>query len=94
MHTHTSHTHNTHIHTPQGWPKDSTTALAALGFHGLIAAMLGLYLLFWTRWNLVQTLPVCLLLGAALVFVGHKALSGIASERLAAKAGKVVSKMD
>ncbi|KAF5841388.1 Oligosaccharyltransferase subunit Ribophorin II-domain-containing protein [Dunaliella salina] len=80
-----------------GWPQDGMTALSALAFHGLIAAMLGLYLIFWLRWNLIQTLPVALGLGAALVTVGHKALSGIATERLHAKtpaASKVSQKMD
>uniref|UniRef100_A0A7S3QP46 Ribophorin II n=1 Tax=Dunaliella tertiolecta TaxID=3047 RepID=A0A7S3QP46_DUNTE len=80
-----------------GWPQDGMTALSALAFHGLIAAMLGLYLVFWLRWNLIQTLPVALGLGAALVAVGHKALSGIATERLNSKTGvgsKVSQKMD
>ncbi len=78
----------------QAWPRDGTTALSALAFHGLIAAMLGLYLIFWLRWNLVQTLPVALALGAALVAVGHKALSGLATERLRSKTGKPGQKMD
>ncbi len=67
----------------QAWPRDASTSLAALGFHGLLAATLGVYLLFWTQWNLAQTLPVVLGLGAALVVVGQKTLSGIASERIA-----------
>lgn len=70
---------------PQAWPKDASTALAALLFHGLIAAMLGLYLFFWLKWNLAKTLPVALALGAVLAVVGHKALSGLATARLNAK---------
>jgi oligosaccharyltransferase complex subunit delta (ribophorin II) len=61
------------------------TSLAALAFHGLLAAMLGVYLLFWTKWNLAETLPVVLVLGAALALVGHRALSGLATERLSSK---------
>jgi hypothetical protein len=54
----------------QGWPKDSVTAVSALAFHGLIAAMLGLYLLFWLKWNLAQTLPVALALVRVLACLG------------------------
>jgi oligosaccharyltransferase complex subunit delta (ribophorin II) len=32
-------------------------------FHGGIAAMLGLYLLFWVKLNLAQTAPLALLIG-------------------------------
>lgn len=66
----------------QAFPKDGTTALYSLVFHGLIGAMLCLYLLFWVKWNLAQTLPVALVLGSALALVGHKALSGLATSRL------------
>jgi oligosaccharyltransferase complex subunit delta (ribophorin II) len=37
--------------------------LWVLLFHGGIAAMLGLYLLFWLQLNLAQTLPLALGLG-------------------------------
>jgi hypothetical protein len=66
----------------QAWPKDASTGLYALLFHGLIAALLSLYLFFWLKWNLADTLPVALVLGAALAFVGHRALSGLATARL------------
>lgn len=69
----------------KAWPKDGTTSIAALGFHGLTAAFLVVYLLFWTQWNLAETLPVVLALGLALALVGHKALSGLATERFTSK---------
>jgi hypothetical protein len=53
-------------------------------FHGGIAAQLGLYFLFWTQLNLVQTLPLAGAIGVFLVVTGFKALSGISAERLAA----------
>jgi hypothetical protein len=68
--------------TVQAWPKDATTGFYALLFHGLIAALLSLYLFFWLKWDLANTLPVALALGAALAFVGHRALSGLATARL------------
>lgn len=66
----------------QGWPVDAATSLSCLLFHGGIAAMLGLYLIFWLQWNLAQTLPVALAIGVATALVGHQALSGLASARL------------
>lgn len=69
----------------QAWPKDSVTGLAALGFHGVLAAILAVYMLFWTQWSLAQTLPVVLALGVVLMVVGHRALSGLASDRFASK---------
>ena len=68
---------------PQAFPS-GTTGLFALLFHGGIAAQLGLYFLFWTQLNLVQTLPLALALGAFLAVTGYKALSGLAAERNAA----------
>lgn len=57
-------------------------ALWALLFHAGIAALLGLYWLFWTRLNLAQTLPAALGIGVATALVGYKALSGLADARL------------
>ncbi len=73
------------VHSVQAWPKDGTTVLAALLFHGLLAAVLAVYMLFWTQWNLAETLPVVLGLGVLLFLVGHKALSGLATERFSSK---------
>ncbi|KAL6762551.1 Oligosaccharyltransferase subunit Ribophorin II-domain-containing protein [Haematococcus lacustris] len=69
----------------RAWPKDGLTALMALAFHGLLAAMLGLYLFFWLRWDLAHTLPAALALGALLALTGQQALMGLASARLGAK---------
>lgn len=61
-----------------------STGVFALMFHGGLAAQLGLYYLFWTQLNLVQTLPLALALGAFLAVTGYKTLSGLASSRIAA----------
>jgi oligosaccharyltransferase complex subunit delta (ribophorin II) len=47
--------------------------LWVLLFHGGIAAMLGLYLLFWVKLNLAQTLPLALLLGVFTAGEGARA---------------------
>lgn len=44
--------------------------------------MLGLYLLFWVKLNLAQTLPLVLLGGMAVAVTGYKTLSGLAAARL------------
>lgn len=46
----------------QGLPTGASNLWVML-FHGGIAAMLGLYLLFWVKLNLAQTAPLALLLG-------------------------------
>ncbi len=65
----------------QGMPSGDNR-LWVLLFHGSIAALLGLYLLFWLRLNLAQTLPLALLLGLVVAITGYKALSATASARL------------
>lgn len=72
----------------KAWPKDGATALAALLFHVLLLVTLGVYLLFWTVWNLAETLPVVLGLGVLLALTGQKALSGIATARFQSQAKK------
>jgi hypothetical protein len=52
-------------------------------FHGGIAAMLGLYLLFWVHLNLATTLPLALLLGLFIAGSGYKALGALSSARIA-----------
>jgi hypothetical protein len=69
----------------QAWPKNRVTALAATGFHLTLYALMGIYLAFWTQWTLAQTLPVVGLLCVSLALLGHRALSGLAAERLAGK---------
>lgn len=61
---------------------EGTTRLAALGFHASIAAMLFLYLLFWLKLNLAETLPLVLAGGLTVALTGYFTLSGLAAERL------------
>ena len=63
------------------WPTGSYTASACLAFHAGIASILGLYLLFWTHLNILQTLPILAVLGLFTTISGHQALSGIAETR-------------
>ena len=60
----------------------ATAPLAALLFHGGIAAILGLYMLFWLKLNLAQTLPIAGLIGLFITISGFSTLSGLASQRL------------
>ena len=66
----------------QGFPKSGPAFVAAVAFHGGIASILGLYTLFWLRLNLMQTLPVLLVLGIFTIFAGYSALSQQADARL------------
>jgi hypothetical protein len=66
----------------QGFPS-GTAGLWALLFHGGIAAMLGLYLLFWLRLNLAQTLPLALGLACFMALTGYKALGALSAARVA-----------
>jgi hypothetical protein len=59
-------------------------AFWVLLFHGSIAGMLGLYMMFWLKLNLAQTLPLALGLGLVVAATGYKALSALSAERLAA----------
>ncbi len=47
--------------------------------------MLVLYLFFWLKINLAQTLPIALVIGVLLAFTGHRALSGLATARMGSK---------
>ncbi|KAF8056103.1 nifk [Scenedesmus sp. PABB004] len=68
-------------------------ALWALLFHGGIAALLGLYLLFWLRLNLAATLPLAAGLGLFIAGTGWKALGALSDARIAeAKAGATPAK--
>eukprot|EP00199_Chlamydomonas_sp_CCMP681_P007027 CAMPEP_0119108106 /NCGR_PEP_ID=MMETSP1180-20130426/13470_1 /TAXON_ID=3052 ORGANISM="Chlamydomonas cf sp, Strain CCMP681" /NCGR_SAMPLE_ID=MMETSP1180 /ASSEMBLY_ACC=CAM_ASM_000741 /LENGTH=295 /DNA_ID=CAMNT_0007093689 /DNA_START=72 /DNA_END=959 /DNA_ORIENTATION=- len=67
------------------WPRDSAGSAACVSFHVLLAAMLGLYLLFWTRLNLMQTLPLVGGMGILLALSGHRALATLADARLTSK---------
>ena len=65
----------------QGLPLSGPGVLWALGFHGGIAAILVLLLLFWLRLNLLQLVPWLGALGAATTLLGSKALAGAAAAR-------------
>ncbi|WIA23212.1 hypothetical protein OEZ86_010100 [Tetradesmus obliquus] len=65
-----------------GFPS-GTAGLWALLFHGGIAALLGLYALFWLRLDLASTLPAALGLGAFTALTGYKALSALSAQRAA-----------
>jgi oligosaccharyltransferase complex subunit delta (ribophorin II) len=51
-------------------------------FHGSIAAMLVLYLAFWTHLNLMQTLPIAAVIGVLIMGTGYKSLSAVAEARI------------
>lgn len=60
----------------------STAPIAAIVFHGSIAAMLGLYVLFWLQLNLAQTLVIAMPIGLVTAISGFYTLSGLAGQRL------------
>ncbi|KAJ8438508.1 hypothetical protein Cgig2_008995 [Carnegiea gigantea] len=63
----------------KNFPKSGLPAAFATLFHLGLAAVLGLYVLFWLKLNLFTTLKVLGFLGVFLVFVGHRTLSYLAS---------------
>lgn len=66
----------------QGFPNDGSSFMSAVAFHGGIASILGLYTLFWLKLNLMQTLPILLVLGIFTTVAGYNALSRQAEARL------------
>lgn len=52
-------------------------------FFGSIAAMEGLFFLYYTHWNLFQVLPVAAVLGVVMVVSGSRALTEVQERRLA-----------
>lgn len=66
----------------QGFPSSGSGFIAAMAFHGGIASILGLYTLFWLKLNLMQTLPILLVLGLFTTVAGYNALSRQAEARL------------
>lgn len=76
----------------QGMPGGSGP-LWVLLFHGSIAAMLGLYMLFWTKLNLAQTMPLAMGLGLAVAGSGYLALSALSAERLRSDTALEVKKV-
>ena len=66
----------------QGFPRNATAHVAAVAFHSGTASILGLYTLFWLKLNLMQTLPILLVLGIVTTVTGYSALSQQADSRL------------
>lgn len=66
----------------KGFPRSGPALVAAVAFHGGIASILGLYTLFWLKLNLIQTLPILLVLGIFTTIAGYNALSQQADFRL------------
>lgn len=71
----------------QGLPAGAGS-LWVLLFHGGIAALLGLYTLFWLRLNLAKTLPLAMGLGLFIAGAGYKALGALSDVRIAEEAKK------
>jgi oligosaccharyltransferase complex subunit delta (ribophorin II) len=56
----------------QAFPETGSARVYALGFHGGIAALLVLYLMFWLNLNLMQTFPVAAVLEIVIFVFGTK----------------------
>ena len=54
-------------------------------FFGSIITMEGVFVLYYTRWNLFQTLPAMALVGVFAFLSGNKALAEVQHRRLAGK---------
>ncbi|KAL4442492.1 hypothetical protein ABPG77_005076 [Micractinium sp. CCAP 211/92] len=65
----------------KGFPTDGAGFLAAAGFHTGLAAILGLYVLFWLRLNLMQTLPILAVLAVVTAAFGRSNLIQLAAAR-------------
>ncbi|KAE9460641.1 hypothetical protein C3L33_07396, partial [Rhododendron williamsianum] len=63
----------------KNFPTATVSATFAILFHLGIAAVLLLYVLFWVKLDLFTTLKALSFLGIFLMFVGHRALSHLAS---------------
>jgi len=57
----------------QAFPKTGSARLYALGFHGGIAAILVLYIIFWLGLNLMHTFPIAFILEVVIFVFGTKA---------------------
>lgn len=63
----------------------SETSPAAIGFHICLAGMFVLYYVYWTRWNMFQTLGYVALLGVPTFLCGNIMLRSVATQRLQEK---------
>ncbi|KAG5989713.1 hypothetical protein E4U43_007656, partial [Claviceps pusilla] len=61
----------------------SNAPLAHVLFFGSVLAMEGVFFLYYSAWNLFQTLPVMGLVGAVAVLSGTRALGEVQGRRLA-----------
>ncbi|KAL4447820.1 hypothetical protein ABPG75_005039 [Micractinium tetrahymenae] len=63
----------------KGFPTDGAGFLSAAGFHAGLAAILALYVLFWLRLNLMQTLPILAVLAGVTATFGRSTLNHLAA---------------
>ncbi len=61
----------------------SAAPLSHAAFFGSILAMEGVFFLYYSSWNLFQTLPVVGVVGTVAILSGTKALGEVQSRRLA-----------
>ncbi|XWS76238.1 hypothetical protein CRYUN_Cryun01aG0158200 [Craigia yunnanensis] len=71
----------------KNFPTKAVPATFAILFHVGIGAVLLLYVLFWLKLDLFQTLKLLGFLGVFLVFVGHRILSHLAATSAKLKSG-------
>ena len=71
----------TTLHPAQGYPHSGLAAAATTAFHAGVAAVLGLYALFWLRLRLTDTLPVLAALVTVTGAAGYVALTARAAAR-------------
>ena len=69
------------LHAAQGYPRSGLAAAATTAFHAGVAAVLGLYALFWLRLRLTDTLPVLAMLVIVTGAAGYMALTARAAAR-------------
>lgn len=65
----------------KAFPTDGAGFLSAAGFHGGLAAIQGLYLLYWLHLNLMQVLPILCALAAVTAAFGHSTLGHLSKLR-------------
>jgi oligosaccharyltransferase complex subunit delta (ribophorin II) len=59
--------------------------LPALGFHVGLAAIFGLYYMFWLEFNMFTTVKYLIMIGVVTFLCGNSMLSGLAEKRKAAQ---------
>ena len=60
----------------------SSESISHLLFVGSVLAMEGLFLMYYTSWNLFQVLPVAVGVGGVAFYSGSRALSEVQERRL------------